>query len=106
MTVCFPTAIQQIDLDATANWITTVDPNCSVAEIRACFAVSRTKLNNIDLVTGGGSEVFAEISSEPSSLELELRWNPRRDEQRAFTNTIAVAQLCVTIGKQRHASRL
>ena len=72
MTVCFPTAIQQIDLDATAKWIAAVHPNCSIAKIRACFAIPRTKLNNIDLVTGGGNEVFAEISSEPAGLQLEL----------------------------------
>ena len=91
MTVCLPTAIQQIDLNATANWITAVYPNCSVAKIRAGFAVPRTELDNVDLVTGGGDEVFAEISGKPAGLQLELRWNPRRDEQRSFANTIDIA---------------
>src|SRR5947208_15442488 len=72
MTVCFPAAIQKIDLDATANWIAAVDSNRSISKIRACFAIPRTKLNNIDLVTGGSNEVFAEISSEPAGLQLEL----------------------------------
>ena len=91
MTVSFPTAIQQIDLDTTANWITAVYPNCSIAKIWAGFAVPRAKLNNIDLVTGGGNEMSAEISSKPTRLQLQLRWNPRRDEERSFANTIDVA---------------
>jgi hypothetical protein len=80
VTVGFPTPIQQIDLDATANWITAVYPNCSIAKIRARFSVPSTELNNIDLVACGGNEVFAEISGEPASLQLELRWNSRGDK--------------------------
>src|SRR4030095_2166016 len=99
MTVRFPTAIQQIDLDTTANWITAVYLNCSIAKIRAGFTVPRTKLNNIDLVTGGSNEVSAEISGKPAGLQLKLRWNPRRDEQRSFPNTIDVAEFCVALGE-------
>jgi hypothetical protein len=91
MTVRFPTAIQKIDLDATPNWIAAVYPNYSIAKVRAGFTVPRTKLNNIDLVIGGGNEMFAEISGKPAGLQLELRWNPWRHEQRSFPNTIDVA---------------
>jgi len=68
VTVGFPTAIQQIDLDATANWLAAVYLNCSIAKIRAGFAVLSTKLNNTDLLTFGGNEVFAEISGVPAAL--------------------------------------
>ena len=100
VTVRFPTAIQKIDLDATANWITAVYPNRSIAKIRSGFAVPRAELDDIDFVSGGANEMFAEISGKPARLQLQLRWNPRRDEQRPFTNTIGIAQLCVAIGEQ------
>src|SRR5436309_15487380 len=93
VTVCFPTAIQKIDFDATAKWIAAIYPNCSVAKITACFAIPCTKLNNIDFVTGGGNEAFAEISSEPAGLRLELCWNRRRDVQGTLANEIRIAQL-------------
>ena len=106
VTVRLPAAIQKIDLDATANWITAVDSNRSITKVRSSFAIPRTKLDDLDFVSSGADEMFAEISSKPASLQLQLRWDLRRDKQRPFTNTIGIAQLCVTIGEQRHASRL
>ena len=103
MTVRLPAAIQKIDLDATANWITAVDSNGSITKVRSSFAIPRTKLDDVDFVASGADEMFAEISSKPASLQLQLRWDSRRDKQRPFTNTIGIAQLCVTIGESRHA---
>src|SRR5262249_46387615 len=42
VTVCFPAAIQQIDLDASVNWLAGVDANRSVAKIRSGFTVPNT----------------------------------------------------------------
>ena len=106
VTVRFPTAIQKIDLDAPANWITGVDSNGSIAKIRPSFAIPRAELDDLDLISSGADEMFAEISGKPASLQLQLRWDSRRDKQRPFTNTIGIAQLCVTISESRHASRL
>src|SRR4026209_2749334 len=47
--------------------------------------------------------MLAEISGKPASLQLQLRWDLRRNKQRPFTNTMGIAQLCVTIGESRHA---
>ena len=91
MAVRFPTAIQKIDLDTTANWIAAVYPNCTIAKVWSRFAVPRAKLDNVDRVAGGANEVSAEISRKPAGLQLELRWNPRRNEQRSFANTIGIA---------------
>ena len=52
MTVRFPTAIQQIDFDAAANWFAAVDANRSVAKIRAGFAVPGAELDDVDFIAG------------------------------------------------------
>src|SRR5258705_5463200 len=106
VTVRFPAAIQKIDLDAPANWITAVASNRSITKVRSGFAVPCAELDDVDFISSGADEMFAEISSKPAGLQLQLRWNLRRDKQRPFTNTIDIAQLCVTIGEQPHASRL
>src|SRR6266536_2989189 len=64
MTVRFPAAIQKIDLDATANWIAAVDLNRSIAKVRASFAIPRAELDDLDFISSGADEMFAEISSK------------------------------------------
>src|SRR6266536_1475816 len=103
VTVRFPAAIQKIDLDATADWITAFDSNRSITKVRSSFAIPRTKLDDLDFISSGADEMLAEISGKPASLQLQLRWDLRRDKQRQFTNTTGIAQLCVTIGDSRHA---
>jgi hypothetical protein len=76
VTVCFPAAIYQIDLDATRNWPVAVDPNCSIAKIRAGFTIPNTKLNDVDFVAIRADEFFPEISRKPTRLQLQLGWNP------------------------------
>src|SRR6266545_2616503 len=75
--VRLPAAIQKIDLDATANWITAVDLNRSITKVRPSFAIPRTKLDDLDLITSAADEMLAEISSKPASLQLQLRWDLR-----------------------------
>src|SRR5438477_388249 len=69
-----------VDLVATVNWFATVDPNCSIAKIRAGFTIPNTKLNDVDFVAIRADEFFPEISRKPTRLQLQLGWNPRRDE--------------------------
>ena len=78
VTVCFPTAIKQIDLDATANRLSAVYSNRSVTKIRTGFAVPGAELDNIDLVSSSADKMFAEISGKPARLQLQLGWNSRR----------------------------
>src|SRR5438876_33066 len=99
--VRFPVAIDQIDLDTTANWFTPVDPNRSIAKIGSGFTIPNTKLDNLDLVAGVADKVFPKIPSKPARLQLQFRWNPRRDEQSPLANTTDIAELCVTISNQR-----
>src|SRR5215468_3807822 len=102
VTVRLPAAIQEIDLDGTASWITAIDSNRSITKVRSGFAIPRTKLDNLDFISSGADEMFAEIYSKPASLKFQLRWDLRRDKQRPFTNAIGIAQMCVTIGESRH----
>ncbi len=48
--MCFPAAIQQIDLDASVNWLAGVDANRSVAKIGAGFTVPNTELSDVDFI--------------------------------------------------------
>src|SRR5437867_10888622 len=77
VTVCFPAAIKQIDLDAATNRLVAIYSNCSITKIRSSFAVPRAELNDVDLVSGGADKVFAEISGKPARLQLQLGWNSR-----------------------------
>ncbi len=98
VTVRFPTAIEKIDFDATANGITSIDSNGCITKVRSGFPVPSAELDNVDFIASGADEAFSEISGKPASLQLQLGWNSRRDEQRTLTNTIRIEQLCVTIG--------
>jgi hypothetical protein len=66
--MCFPTAIKQVDLDAAANWLAAIYPNCSIAKIRTSLTVPRAELDDVDLVSGGAGKVFAEIAGKPARL--------------------------------------
>jgi hypothetical protein len=76
MTMRFPAAIEEIDFDGTVNWFAAVDPNCSIAKIRAGFMVPNTELDNIDFVTIRADELFPKISRKPTRLHLQFGWNP------------------------------
>src|SRR5205807_3417715 len=89
--------------DATANRLSAVYSNCSITKIRTGFAVPGAELDNIDLVSSSADKMFAEISGEPTRLQLQLGWNSRRGKQRALANAVSVAHLCVTICERRHA---
>jgi hypothetical protein len=91
VTVRFPAAIQKIDFDGPANWIATIDSNGSATKVRSGFAIPRAELDDLDLISTGAGKMFAEISRKPACLQLQLRWNSRRDKQRPFTNTIDIA---------------
>jgi hypothetical protein len=78
VTMCFPTAIKQIDLDAAANRFSAIYPNCSIAKVRASFTVPGAELDNLDLVSGRADKLFAEVSGKPARLQLQFRWQSRR----------------------------
>ena len=80
MTVCFPTAIEKIDLDAARNWYPAIYSNYSITKIRSGFAVPSAELDNVDFISGGADKMFAKISGKPARLQLELGRNARRDE--------------------------
>jgi len=89
--MCFPAAIEQIDLYATANWLAAIYPNCSITKVRASFAVPDAELDDLDFVSGSADKLFAEISGKPARLQLQLGWNSRRNEQRALTDASSTA---------------
>src|SRR5213596_3615412 len=61
VTVRFPTAVNDIDLDAAAVWLAAVYPDCGVAKIGSGLAIPGAKLDDVDLVGGGCDKMFAEI---------------------------------------------
>jgi hypothetical protein len=73
----FPTAIKQVDLDAAANRLAPIYPNCSITKIRTSLTVPSAELDNLDFVSGRTNKTFAKISGKPARLQLQLRWNPR-----------------------------
>jgi hypothetical protein len=99
----FPAAIKQVDLDAAANRLAPIYPNCSVAKIRTNFTVPRAELDNLDFVSGRTNKTFAKIPGKPARLQLQLRWDSRRVEQGKLADACGVAHFCVPICKQRHA---
>jgi hypothetical protein len=102
VSVCFPAAIEQIDLDAAGNWFAAIYSNCSITKIRSSFAVPRAELDNVDLVSAGADKAFAEISGKPARLQLQLRWNSRCDEQGAFAHSSRVAHLRIALYERAH----
>ena len=66
VTVCFPAAIQQIDLDAPPNRLAAIYPNCSIPKVGTRFAVPSPELDDIDLVSGSANKMPAEIASKPA----------------------------------------
>ena len=70
MTMCFPIAIDNVELDAAADWLAAVYPDRGVAKIGSGLAIPGAKLDDVDLVGGGCDKMFAEISGEPTRLQL------------------------------------
>jgi hypothetical protein len=77
MVVRFPTPIQKIDLDTTANWIATVDSDRSITKIRPSFPIPGAELDNVNFVAGGSDEMSSKISGKPSGLQFQFRWDSR-----------------------------
>src|SRR5438067_1135522 len=70
MTMCFPIAIDNVELDAAADWLAAVYTDRGVAKIGSSLAIPGAKLGDVDLVGGGCDKMFAEISCEPTRLQL------------------------------------
>src|SRR5213078_3072388 len=98
VTVRFPTAINDIELDAAADWLAAVYPDRSVAKIGSGLAIPGAKLDDVDLVGGGCDKMFAEISCEPTRLQLYLAGNSLRWEEGTLTYAFRLAQLSISIG--------
>jgi hypothetical protein len=49
-----------------------VNPNCSIAKIRAGFAIPNAELNDIDFIVICADKLSAEISGEPTRLQFQL----------------------------------
>src|SRR6266481_6953384 len=103
VTVCFPIAIEQVDLDAAATRLAPIYANCSITKIRASLAVPGAELDDLDFVSGSTNKTFAKIPGKPARLQFQLRWDSRRDKQRALTNAIGIAHLRVVICQSAHA---
>src|SRR4029450_13707831 len=61
VTVRFPTAIQKIDFDATANWIAAMDSNRGITKLRSSFVIPCAELDDLDLISSAAEEMFPEI---------------------------------------------
>ena len=77
VTVGFPTAIKQIDLDAAANRLALINPNCSIAKVGTGFTVPSAELDDIDLVSCRADELLTKISGKPARLQFQLGWDSR-----------------------------
>src|SRR5437867_13021359 len=60
VTMCFPTAIKQIDLDEAATRLAPTYPNCSVTKVRTSSAVPSAELDHFDLVLGRADDLLTE----------------------------------------------
>ncbi len=86
MTMCFPTAINNVELDAAADWLATVYPDRGIAKVGSGFAIPSAELDDVDLVAGGRDKMFAKISGEPTRLQLQFAGNSLRREERPLTD--------------------
>jgi len=97
MTMCFPAAINKIELDAAADWLAAVYPDHGIAKIGSGFTIPSAELNDVDLVASGCDKMFAEISGEPTRLQLQFAGNSLRREKRPFTDPRRFVQLGISI---------
>ena len=96
--MCFPTAINHIELDAAADWLAAVYPNRGIAKIGSGFTIPNAELNDLDLVASGCDKMFAEISGEPTRLQLQLAGNSLRPEEGPLADPRRLVQLSISIG--------
>src|SRR5206468_6691014 len=94
---------QQIDLDASVNWLAGVDANCSVAKIRAGFTVPNAELHDVDFIAVRAGKLVPKIAGKPTRLQLQLGRNSRRREKRALMNASCIAHLRVALCQRAHA---
>ena len=68
MTMGFPTAIANVELDAAPNRPAAVYTDRRVPKVGSGFAVPGAELDDVDFLSGSGNKMFAEISGEPARL--------------------------------------
>jgi hypothetical protein len=56
------------------------------------------ELDDVDLVASGRDKMFAEISGEPTRLQLQFAGNSLRREERPLTDPRRLVQLSISIG--------
>src|SRR5213078_907908 len=85
VTVRFPTAINDIELDAAADWLAAVYPDRSVAKIGSGLAIPGAKLDDVDLVGGGCEKCLPKSPANQracSSNSLGIRCGGKRARSR------------------------
>ena len=99
MSVCFPTAISQIELDRATHRLTGIDPDDGIRKIRTGCAVPGAELNDRHVIAGYGTESATEISSEPAGLQFQFAWDALCGKEGAFVDTRRIAEVSVTFGR-------
>ncbi len=100
VTVRFPTAIRQVELDRAADRIAGIKSDDRVGEIRSGGVIPRAKLDDLNVIAGDGMEPSAEVTREPARLQFQFARGALQRKQRAFVDTRGIAQLGITVGKQ------
>ena len=100
VSVRFPAAIGQVELNGAADRIARVKPDDSVGEIRTGGAIPSAKLNDLNVIAGDGTESSAEVAGKPAGLQFQFAGSALRRKERAFVDARGIAQLGITIGKQ------
>ena len=59
---------------------------------------SSAELNDVDLVASGCDKMFAEISGEPTRLQLQFAGNSLRREKRPLADPHRLVQISISIG--------
>ena len=71
VTVGFPAAICQVELDRAADGIAAIKSDDSVGEIGPGGTIPRAELDNLDVIAGDGTESSAEVAGKPARLQFQ-----------------------------------
>ena len=84
VTVRFPAAICQVELDRAADRFAGIESDDGVGKIRSGGAIPRAKLDDLNVVAGDAMEPSAEVAGKPARLQFQFARDALRRKQRAF----------------------
>src|SRR5262245_4707146 len=105
MSMCFPAAIREIELDGATDWAAIVQPNNGIRKIGTCGAIPSAKLDDFNLIAGDRLEASPKITSEPACLQFQFAGHALSGKEGAFVETRATTQLGIMIRREHWGGR-